>query len=257
MAEIPVHTPVFNFDRVAHEYDATRGGQERAVAAARDIVGHLPPGDALEIGIGTGIVAAALLAEAPHLRRYFGVDISAEMLARAQQRLPGGVVRASALQLPFADACFDAVVAVHVLHLLPDLRAGLAEAARVLRPGGRLVALHGGPQHLDDELGAATRRLHIRAGRPDSADAVAAAGRRAGLRRVSQQLSSPRHSAHSPAELADLITRRTWSYLWTLDDDTWVAEVEPVIAALRGLPDPDRPRPQTIHMTVSVLERPA
>jgi SAM-dependent methyltransferase len=250
-------TPVFNFDRVAHEYDATRGGQERADACARDIAGHLPPGDALEIGIGTGIVAAALIAEAPHLRRYIGIDISADMLARAQQRLPGAVVRASALQLPFADARFDAVVAVHVLHLLPDLRAGLAEAARVLRPGGRMVALHGGPQHLDDELGSATRSLHIRAGRPDSADAVAAAAAQAGLRCVSQQPSSPRHTAHSPAELVDMITRRTWSYLWTVDDDTWAAEVEPVLAALRALPDPDRPRPQKIHMTVSVLERPA
>jgi SAM-dependent methyltransferase len=248
-----------NFDRVAAEYDATRGGQERAIACARDVAGHLRPGDVLEIGVGTGIVAAALRAQAPHVDRLIGVDISVDMLAQARRRLPGAVVRASALHLPFGAGRFDSVVAVHILHLVTDLDATLAEAARVLRPGGRLVSVHSAPEHEEeDELAFATRRLReLDDRRRDAPSAVREAALRAGLRCVDQHPSSPRTAQHTPAGLADLITRRSWSYLWTIDEATWAAEVEPVIAALRALPDQHRPRPQQAHMTVSVLERTA
>jgi hypothetical protein len=93
--------------------------------------------------------------------------------------------------------------------------------------------------------------------RDDSPNAVRAAALRAGLRCLDQHPSSPRTIRHTPAELAELITSRTWSYLWTIDDTTWAAEVDPVLDALRALPDQNRPRPQQVRMTVSVLERPA
>ena len=253
MGEAPA--PGAGFDRVAAEYDATRGGEERAAANARDLARHLPAGgDVLEIGVGTGLVAAALRREAPALR-LAGVDVAAAMLDRARDRLPGGLVRASALRLPFPDARFDAVVAVHVLHLVPDLATTLAEAARVLRPGGRVVAIHAETVPRRDELTEATRPLaEVLPRRPDSPAAVAAAaGDR--LRLVAQHPSEPRLGRHTPAELADLVERRVWSSLWTLDDDLWHRHVEPVIAALRALPDQHRPRPQEGRLTVSVLER--
>jgi len=246
-----------NFDRVAADYDATRGGGARAFACARDVAPHLPPGDMLELGVGTGIVAAAVRTEAPQVARLVGIDISVEMLAKASQRLPGAVVRASALQLPFGDARFDAALAVHVLHVVPDLDATLAEAARVLRPGGRLVAVHGEPQHSDDALARALDPLRDMAPRQDSPETVVASAASAGFALVEQRPSAPRISEYSPAQLADSIDGRMWSYLWTIDDETWAAQVTPVIEAVRAMPDPDRVRPHESRMTLTVLERAA
>lgn len=255
----PTRGREINFDRVAEEYDESRGGVARAAAAAEDLAEHLPAGTALELGVGTGIVAEALLARAPQVERLAGVDISAQMLARAARRLPGRVLRGNALRLPFADARFDAVVAVHVLHLVPDLVGVLAEAARVLRPGGRLVAVHGPVEHRhDDDLVAATRSLRGLVGEPqDSADAVQAAAIHVGLRCLEQRPTSRQQADHTPAELAALLAERSWSFTWDLDEQQWAAHVEPVVAALRALPDQHRRRPQQGHRTLTVLERPA
>lgn len=129
-----------NFDRVAAEYDATRGGVERARAAAADLSGHLPGGVVLEIGVGTGIVADALLARAPQVQHLAGVDISAQMLGLARRRLPGCVVRGSAQRLPFPDQRFDAVIAVHVPApgSRPDRHRGRSDPGPAPgRPAGR------------------------------------------------------------------------------------------------------------------------
>jgi SAM-dependent methyltransferase len=241
---------------VAAEYDVTRGGDERAAANARDVARHLPGGDVLEIGVGTGLVAAALRREAPAVR-LAGVDVSAGMLAQAGARLSGGLVRASALRLPFPAACLDGVVAVHVLHLVDDQALALAEAARVLRPGGRVVAVHGRADLPPDELTEATDPLFaVVPARPDTPDGVRlAAGDH--LEVVAQHPTEPRIARHTPAELADLFERRVWSSLWDVDDERWRRHVEPVIAALRALPDQHRPRLQEGRTTVTVLERPA
>ena len=244
------------FDRVAHEYDETRGGTARATSAARAVAEHLPTGRALEIGVGTGIVAEALLTEAPQLTGLVGVDISAPMLARAAARLPGCVLRASALRLPFGDATFAGVVSVHVLHLVSDVEATVAEAARVLQPSGRFVVVHSRPVHDHDDLVEATRGLAALSGEPrDNPEIVRAAGVAAGLGPVLQRPAAPHVSEDSPAELADLMERRTWSSLWQVDDERWRAHVEPVIAALRALPDQNRPRRREAYRTLTVFER--
>ena len=252
------HRGGISFDRIAADYDVTRGGDERADLAARDLAPHLPPGRALEIGVGTGIVGAAVLRHAPQLKGLAGVDLSAAMLARARERLPGRLVRADAQRLPFAAGTFDAMVGVHILHLVADLGATLREAARVLRPGGRVVALHGPPQHRDDdELTIATRTLApLWSGRPDTAVAVRDAARAAGLECTAQRPSTPWRAGLTPAEFAGSLESRTWSSLWDLDDDRWAATVQPAIDALRALPDQDRPRSQPGHAVVSVLTRP-
>ncbi len=97
-------------------------------------------GNVLELGIGTGINLPLYGPEA----RVMGCDASGEMLAWAARRCASacvGLARADAQCLPFADGSFDAVAASLVFCSVADPARGLAEAGRVLRPGGRLLLL--------------------------------------------------------------------------------------------------------------------
>lgn len=133
------------FDRAAGYYDQTRGfppGVERGVAALIARVGNLTSESrVLEIGIGTGRIALPL---APHVSAYYGVDLARPMLDRMNEKSAGEPIYpviGDITRLPFASHSFDAVIAVHIFHLVPGYRDALREAARVLKPGG--VLLHG------------------------------------------------------------------------------------------------------------------
>jgi SAM-dependent methyltransferase len=131
---------VLDYDAEAARYDATRGGRERAAAAAAAVHGLLPDAltRVLDIAGGTGSIASELAA----LGRDVAVgDLSLGMLRVAQRRLPGSEVRLDASRLPVADASVAAVTSVWLLHLLPArlVEGVLDEVARVLRPGGRYV----------------------------------------------------------------------------------------------------------------------
>jgi len=126
-------------------------------------LGMIPPGSrVLDIGTGTGFVAV-LLAALGH--QVTGVDASAAMLAHARARagrqgaditFREGVTE----QLPFGDACFDAVTARHVIWTLLEPGRAFAEWRRVLAPGGILVAdcsldPHVAAHHYTGEVAAA------------------------------------------------------------------------------------------------------
>lgn len=105
----------------------------RAAAAGRDI---------LEIGVGTGLVLPLY----PPESRVTGIDLSKEMLSKAQQRTKVqslSHVKAlhvmDACHLEFEDASFDVVALAFVIPLIPDTDRLLAECARVLRPGGEII----------------------------------------------------------------------------------------------------------------------
>jgi demethylmenaquinone methyltransferase/2-methoxy-6-polyprenyl-1,4-benzoquinol methylase len=139
------------FDRIAGVYDLMNSAmtaglhhewRERAVDRAQ--VG--PGSDALDICCGTGDLALELRRRIGPDGRVVGSDFSEQMLdlARAksgEQGLPVEFGWADALQLPYGDASFDAVTVGFGARNLADLDAGLAEMARVLRPGGRMVIL--------------------------------------------------------------------------------------------------------------------
>lgn len=90
----------------------------------------------LEAGCGTGLVLGRL---APHAKLAVGVDLSSGMLKKAHERKLT-VVQGSVTQLPLADASFDLVCSFKVLAHVEAIEEAMREFARVLRPGGRLLA---------------------------------------------------------------------------------------------------------------------
>ena len=109
-------------------------------ALARSVLPLLSPGDVLDIASGDGVLAELL---APHAGRYVCVDASQRVVAAASERLrryPNVEVREGDMHaLPFAAASFDLVVLMHALTYADKPAQAVAEAARVLRPGGRLL----------------------------------------------------------------------------------------------------------------------
>jgi SAM-dependent methyltransferase len=231
-----------NFDRIADQYDDSRGGTARGELFAASLASWLAPGAVLEVGVGTGIVAAALRARGVPVH---GVDLSAAMLRRAVDRLGPVVVRADALALPVASGAVDNVLFVAALHAIGDVLGAVAEAVRVLRPGGRLIAVHGVPQRTppDDDVARAVVPLaDLRDFRPDTVAALDEAVAAASLEPVGTAWVAGAGRADTPNAVADCIERRLWSFLWQVDQPTWQTIVAPVVAALRALPEPDRPR---------------
>ena len=117
----------------------------------------LPPGgvgDHLDIGTGTGRILELL---APRADRSLGIDLSHEMLLVARSKLETAGLRNCAVrhgdmyQLPLASEAFDLVTLHQVLHYAERPEAVIAEAARVLRPGGRLILVDFA-QHAEESL---------------------------------------------------------------------------------------------------------
>lgn len=248
--------PPVSFDRIADRYDQTRGGFKRGAEMLADITPWLRPGAVLEVGVGTGLIAAALAGAGVAT---LGVDISPRMAERARDRLGGRVAVGDARRLPVRPSCVANVLFVWALHLVGDTAAALAEAARVVQPGGRVIAVHGAPRpdHTDISEALATLNAGPRRTRTDTDEALATAATSAGLTVTHNGPSQPYPLSQSPNEVADLIEERVWSYLWRLDEDQWQALVVPALAALRALPEPDRPRPFTQRHRVSVFTVPA
>jgi SAM-dependent methyltransferase len=246
------------FDRVAHEYDRTRGGTERGVAAALAMLPLLPAtGTVLEVGVGTGVVATALTG---HGRDVVGVDLSLPMLTRAQARLPGRVVAGDASRLPIASDSVAAAVFVHVLHVVGDVAGTLAEAARVLRPGGRVVAsAHSDERGDRNDVGdilndfAESFGLMERVSR-SSETGVTASARGCGLTLVERVAYQPEHLPITPTDAAERLRTRSWSWIWRVDEDEFAVRVEPALAALRALPDQDRPRSSGVKLPILAFE---
>jgi ubiquinone/menaquinone biosynthesis C-methylase UbiE len=106
---------------------------------------EIAPRRILEVGGGQGFFAERLRDELG--AAVVGIDVSERMVELQRQRGIDAQV-GDVQELPFADASFDAVSAQYMLYHVPDLPRGLAEIARVLRPGGRLVAITNAVEHL-------------------------------------------------------------------------------------------------------------
>jgi demethylmenaquinone methyltransferase/2-methoxy-6-polyprenyl-1,4-benzoquinol methylase len=139
------------FDRIAGVYDALNGvmsaglhhrWRERAV----DLAGVGPGSRVLDVATGTGDLAFEVARRVAPGGEVVGSDFSEGMLARARTKAqPGGATvrfeQADALALPYGDDSFDAATVGFGARNFSDLPRGLAEMARVVRPGGRVVVL--------------------------------------------------------------------------------------------------------------------
>jgi phosphatidylethanolamine/phosphatidyl-N-methylethanolamine N-methyltransferase len=131
------------YARWAPVYDLVFGavferGRQAATAAAEQVGGRI-----LEVGVGTGISLPGYSSQ----NRITGIDLSQEMLRKAQRRVAdlslGNVEKLEVMDaehLSFADASFDVVVANHVISTVPNPEAALDECARMLRPARTIVA---------------------------------------------------------------------------------------------------------------------
>ncbi len=169
------------FARHASEWDdlrALHSPDAEVEAALASALADAPIGAVLDIGTGTGRMAELFAQDA---ERVVALDKNLEMLrvARAKlQHLPTAqieLVQGDFADLPFASASFDTVLLHQVLHFAPDPAPALAEAARVLRPGGR-IAIVDFASHDHEEL--RTRHQHARLGFADRqmAELLRAAG---------------------------------------------------------------------------------
>jgi SAM-dependent methyltransferase len=137
------------YDAESDHYDESRGGVERARAAARAIDALISGGElsggpvsgrglCLDLAGGTGLVSAELAALGWAV---FVIDLSPGMLRLASSRLPHRAIRASADRIPVRPEAVDLITVIWMFNLVPSalVDAVLAEAARVLVPGGHLV----------------------------------------------------------------------------------------------------------------------
>lgn len=165
----------------AERWDKIRAlhiAEERVEAAIREAVGLRPIDAVLDIGTGTGRMLELL---APQAGRALGIDQSPQMLSVARDRIDRAGLRNVQLRqgdmfaLPVERGGFDLVVLHQVLHYLDDPARALREAARTLRPGGRLLVVDFAP-HGEETLRAAHAHRRLGFARDEIAGVLADVG---------------------------------------------------------------------------------
>jgi len=133
--------PSVSFEVAGDAYDRFMGRWSRQLSRPfADFAGIGPGMRVLDVGCGTGALTEELLRRVDPVD-VAAVDPSASFVSGIRSRLPTvEVQQASAERLPFADAVFDVALAQLVVHLMAEPVAGLAEMARVVRPGGTVAA---------------------------------------------------------------------------------------------------------------------
>jgi malonyl-CoA O-methyltransferase len=174
-----------SFSRSAPAYDARATVQRRVRERVLALVAEVAPRArrVLDVGAGTGALLARL-AEACPLASATAVDLAPGMCRMAREAAPGAnVAAADAESLPFRSGSFDLFVSTSTFQWLPRLGPALAEAHRVVAPGGALCLALFGARTLCElreawraAAGASTGGTHVFFGRDDVAEALDAAG---------------------------------------------------------------------------------
>ena len=138
---------VADYDQIARTFDKRyeRNPYAGVAKALREFIGSQPGLHILEVGCGTGHWLEILQAMG---RRPVGLDYSAGMLAKAQERVESAaLIHGDAQRLPLPANSFDRAFCINALHHFHDKPAFLAEARRILRPGGKLWSVGLDPHH--------------------------------------------------------------------------------------------------------------
>jgi ubiquinone/menaquinone biosynthesis C-methylase UbiE len=133
--------PHLNYDSISDSYDQRYPSTQHWERgdALRNLARQLNAKNILEVGSGTGYWLNLLYQVTPKL---YGVDFSAGMIAQARnQPAPLKLTRGTAIQLPYQTGTFDLIYCVDAIHHFEDHAAFVAEAFRVLKPGGALAII--------------------------------------------------------------------------------------------------------------------
>jgi ubiquinone/menaquinone biosynthesis C-methylase UbiE len=260
----------FTFDkRVSDQYDAQRAHPPEVAHQVGTAIAEQagPAGRVLELGVGTGRIALPLAAAGCTV---VGVDISAEMLDKLSHE---SAVQEGRIELVHADICdlpltareFDAVTAVHVLHLVPEWAQALAGAAALIKPGGAVILGRDwvDPKSMAGSMQNAFRRAVIEQAGPQL---KAPTGGKVIAETIVNLGFDPEHVGDdeivaaewditiSPAEFIAAVRRRANPESWILTDDI----MEPVVAAITRFaaekwPGLDEPRTVTRRFMLTVF----
>lgn len=222
-----------SFDRASSFYDATRGfppGEDRQIGSMISQLGNLNQiSQVLEIGVGTGRIASPL---AQHVQQMVGIDISTEMMSVLRQKQgknPVHLIQGDATQLPLPDNSVDAVVTVHVFHLIPRWEYVLEQIARVLRPNALLLNGYNGHHLLDD--------IRKEAFEGFEAPAMGVAWNKLDSFLVDKGWRYQSTETHTypvqvvPINMIDAVQQRMWSRTWFMGD----TEIEMVSERIQAL----------------------
>jgi ubiquinone/menaquinone biosynthesis C-methylase UbiE len=260
--------PSISFDRVAHAYDSTRGyppGIDQHIAKAIiDTVHATSETTFMEVGVGTGRIAFPL-ASLDHT--YTGVDISENMVKQFRSKLLQNdwqeyqqawgslpdengasahpvsryrnraksasmrLVLSDMTTLPFRDASFDVMLAVHVFHLVDGWQQALLEALRVIRPGGvflhcwdELVHVEAWP--VGETWGKIVRELGGEVKRPGTDERSEITTWLKDHALQPQEIPAVQWEiTQTPRESLEQVTRRLWSSTWVVPDDIFAESI--------------------------------
>lgn len=126
--------------------------EEQVEGAVLDLIGTSQVPAYLDLGTGTGRILELV---SPRATRAVGIDLNGEMLSLARARIERAALphvqvrRGDLFQLPYAERSFDLITLHQVLHYLEDPSSAVVEAARVLKPGGKLVIVDFAPHALE------------------------------------------------------------------------------------------------------------
>ncbi|HLW03206.1 MAG TPA: class I SAM-dependent methyltransferase [Ktedonobacterales bacterium] len=265
------------FDRAAPRYDATRGYPldvaEQIGAAIIEAAAAAADTRFLEVGVGTGRIALPVARQGYD---YTGVDISALMLDRLRAKVTElqqsatstarpihlQLVMADMTALPFPNASFDVVVAVHVFHLVRAWKQAVEEVLRVLRSGG--VFLHCWDEYLSGDEALRERWVQIVRELGGEVGIIGAERRSAVtdyLRERGFTVEVLRtviwETQESPRAAFDYIAQRVWSRTWLVPDDIFAASIQRLEswATNRYGAAYTIPRPQTYQFIISRTRR--